>query len=213
MFSCVFALLRAKFPLCWLVDVFGNGFFKFLTNAASTFGSYDGELVVEFLVNVTGSGCSFGFHFKQSCFTCLNLSTHVSMGQCKVVNFSGKRLKEIRKAAGVKAEELAQAVGVSRPTISNWERGKIIPTTENFHLIAKFFDCSTSDFQDNSPNEGLKSEISEKVLSIFKMVAAQRGQSLDDLLYPVALEFGKRVLHNPEITDQDLLRDAKDILK
>jgi len=36
---------------------------------------------------------------------------------------------------------------------------------------------------------------------------------LDDLLYPVALEFGKRVLQNPEITDQDLLQDAKDILR
>jgi len=152
------------------------------------------------------------FIVKQCCFMCLKLSTHANMRQCKVVNFSGKRLKEIRKAAGVKAEDLAQAVGVSRPTISHWERGKVIPTNENFYLIAKFFNCSTDEFEDNAANEVAKNEVSEKVMSIFKMVAAQRGQSLDDLLYPVALEFGKRVLQNPEITDQDLLQDAKDIL-
>ena len=38
-----------------------------------------------------------------------------------------KKLKDIREKAGLTQEQLAEAIMVSRQTISNWENGKSLP--------------------------------------------------------------------------------------
>ncbi len=49
------------------------------------------------------------------------------------------RIEEIRKARGVKQEELAKALGVSRQTISSLENGRYNPSVELAYKLSKYF--------------------------------------------------------------------------
>lgn len=55
----------------------------------------------------------------------------------------GDKIAELRKAKGVSQETLAEALGVSRQSVSNWENGGAIPETDKIVAISKFFDIST----------------------------------------------------------------------
>jgi transcriptional regulator with XRE-family HTH domain len=53
-------------------------------------------------------------------------------------------LKQMRRKAGLRAEEVAAYIGVSYTTIRNWEQGRTIPTL-NIFQIEKLLDIySTS---------------------------------------------------------------------
>lgn len=49
------------------------------------------------------------------------------------------RIEEIRKERGVRQEELAKALGVSRQTISSLENGRYNPSIMLAYKAAKFF--------------------------------------------------------------------------
>ena len=49
------------------------------------------------------------------------------------------RIEEIRKERGVKQEDFAKAMGVSRQTISSLENGRYNPSILLAHKIAKYF--------------------------------------------------------------------------
>ncbi|MDO4846402.1 MAG: helix-turn-helix transcriptional regulator [Oscillospiraceae bacterium] len=49
------------------------------------------------------------------------------------------RIEEIRTARGIRQEELAGKMGVSRQTISSLENGRYNPSILLAHRIAKFF--------------------------------------------------------------------------
>ena len=49
------------------------------------------------------------------------------------------RIEEIRKSCGLRQEEFAKAMGVSRQTISSLETGRYNPSIFLAHNIAKFF--------------------------------------------------------------------------
>lgn len=49
------------------------------------------------------------------------------------------RIEEIRKARGVRQEELAKALGVSRQTISSLENGRYNPSILLAYRAAKYF--------------------------------------------------------------------------
>ncbi|HEY6224514.1 MAG TPA: helix-turn-helix transcriptional regulator [Gemmatimonadales bacterium] len=42
----------------------------------------------------------------------------------------GRRIEEARKALGLTQVQLAEAVGVDQTTISQWERGRVVPRDE-----------------------------------------------------------------------------------
>ena len=50
------------------------------------------------------------------------------------------RIEEMRNSAGVRQEELAKAMGVSRQTISSLENGRYNPSITLAYRIARFFD-------------------------------------------------------------------------
>lgn len=52
-------------------------------------------------------------------------------------------VKELRLRAGMQQKEIALAVGVSRPTVSEWEHQKKDPTGERLKKLAKLFNVST----------------------------------------------------------------------
>jgi len=49
------------------------------------------------------------------------------------------RIEEMRSARGIRQEDLAKALGVSRQTISSLENGRYNPSIYLAHKIAKFF--------------------------------------------------------------------------
>lgn len=49
------------------------------------------------------------------------------------------RIEEIRKARDVNQEELAEALGVSRQTISSLENGRYNPSIELAYKLSKYF--------------------------------------------------------------------------
>ena len=55
------------------------------------------------------------------------------------------RLEEIRKARGLRQEELARALSVSRQTISSLEKGRYNPSILLAHRIARLFDAKIED--------------------------------------------------------------------
>lgn len=55
------------------------------------------------------------------------------------------RLEEIRKQRGMKQEELADALAVSRQTIISLEKGKYNPSILLAFKAAKFFDMKIED--------------------------------------------------------------------
>ena len=55
------------------------------------------------------------------------------------------RIEEIRSAKGIRQEELAKSLGVSRQTISSLENGRYNPSITLAHKIAVLFDMTIED--------------------------------------------------------------------
>lgn len=55
------------------------------------------------------------------------------------------RIEEIRKAAGIRQEDFAKALGVSRQTISSLETGRYNPSIQLAYNIAKYFHLTIED--------------------------------------------------------------------
>lgn len=52
------------------------------------------------------------------------------------------RVKELRERAGISQKELALTLGVSQPTVSEWEKQKKDPSGERLAKLAEFFGVS-----------------------------------------------------------------------
>ena len=52
------------------------------------------------------------------------------------------KIEEIRKAKGIRQDEFAKQMGVSRQTISSLETGRYNPSILLAHKIARFFDMT-----------------------------------------------------------------------
>lgn len=55
------------------------------------------------------------------------------------------RIEEIRKEKGIRQEEFAKSMGVSRQTISSLENGRYNPSIILAYKIAKYFEMSIED--------------------------------------------------------------------
>ena len=55
------------------------------------------------------------------------------------------RIEEIRNAKGIRQEELAKKLGVSRQTISSLENGRYNPSIGLAHKVAVFFGLTIED--------------------------------------------------------------------
>ena len=54
----------------------------------------------------------------------------------------GKRIKEIRLERGLSQQKFGELLSVSQDTISLWEKGKSVPTTEYLISIATKFEIT-----------------------------------------------------------------------
>lgn len=48
-------------------------------------------------------------------------------------------VKELREMAGIQQKELAMAIGVTQPTVSDWENNKKDPKDERLERLASYF--------------------------------------------------------------------------
>ncbi len=70
----------------------------------------------------------------------------------------GKRVKELRKKAGITQEQMAELIGIEPPNISKMESGMHFPQPEKIERIAKALDVSISDlfeFEHIMPRQSL----------------------------------------------------------
>jgi len=73
-------------------------------------------------------------------------------------------IKENRKMKNLSQEELAKKMHISRQSISKWETGKSLPTTDQIILLSEIFDCSLATLLkgDKKMEEKAKHEIDDK---------------------------------------------------
>ena len=56
-----------------------------------------------------------------------------------------EKLYELRRAAGLSQEELAERLNVSRQAVSKWENGASDPSTVNLLALAKLYGVSADE--------------------------------------------------------------------
>lgn len=66
--------------------------------------------------------------------------TYTAMRLDSVRNFSGDRLREIRRIRGLSQLTLAQRAGIPVSTIRNWEQGRAVPPADRLAILASALD-------------------------------------------------------------------------
>lgn len=62
------------------------------------------------------------------------------------MNETGKRIKEMRKKAGMTVKELQEIFGFTSPqAIYKWQNGIALPTVDNLVILAAVFGCRIDD--------------------------------------------------------------------
>lgn len=72
-------------------------------------------------------------------------------------NLFAERLSNLLKEHNLSKRALADKLGISATSISDWTNGKIQPTAENIYIVAKYF-CVSADYL-----LGLKDETVSKI--------------------------------------------------
>lgn len=74
----------------------------------------------------------------------------------------GKRIRRLRKEAGMTQEELAQAVGVSPQAVSKWENEYTCPDISILPVLAEVFGISTDELLGKEPGATATAEVTER---------------------------------------------------
>jgi transcriptional regulator with XRE-family HTH domain len=64
-----------------------------------------------------------------------------------------EKLLYFRKRSGLNQTSLADMIGITKQTISNWERGNSRPTHDQLMKLADIFSVSTDELLDRQPND------------------------------------------------------------
>lgn len=73
----------------------------------------------------------------------------------------GKKISDYRKRERISQEELAEKIGVTRQTISNWELGETIPDINQAKNISKVLGISIDELTDNDIKHIVLSKITK----------------------------------------------------
>lgn len=111
----------------------------------------------------------------------------------------GNKLIELRKSKGLKQEDLARILGISRVALSHYERGERKPDIEVVYMVAEFFDIPIDYLFGNGSKKKREFDIfdigfSDSAIDRFtgepalvtiinKIIEHPEFQKIDDLLY------------------------------
>ena len=113
----------------------------------------------------------------------------------------GNRLFELKKKQKISQETLAEKVGVSRQTISNWETDETVPDIYQAALLAQSLNISL-DFlvcDDNSKNNTIKPI--ENINEMWKEIK----QKLTEVISPASYEIWFEDLNEVSLNDKELI--------
>lgn len=63
----------------------------------------------------------------------------------------GQRLRALREVRGYTQEQVAEACGVQRATVTQWESGRRRPRLEHLEIMADLYDVTVDDLTGNKP--------------------------------------------------------------
>ena len=95
----------------------------------------------------------------------------------------GERICKLRNEKGVSQEKLSFELGVSRQTISRWERSEVSPTVENLESLSKFFGVNSDYFLSG---EEVQTEIKEQLAVAEEVKPQPKFKSLKILVAVIA---------------------------
>ena len=55
----------------------------------------------------------------------------------------GEQIRDLRMAKNLSQVQLAERLGVTKQSVSNWENNNILPSVDMLKHIANYFQCST----------------------------------------------------------------------
>ena len=82
-------------------------------------------------------------------------------------------IRELRKRKGVQQKELSIAIGVSQPTVSDWEKNKNDPSGENLKKLADFFGVDELVIMGRGVIDLTKDELTKKYEGIPQTIEAR----------------------------------------
>jgi len=85
----------------------------------------------------------------------------------------GERIKELRIANNLNQIQLANALSVTKQSVSNWENDNILPSVDLLKRIAQYFSCTT-DYLLELEDEGERAFIEVEDLTIQQAAHIQR---------------------------------------
>ncbi|MDC8803910.1 XRE family transcriptional regulator [Halomonas pacifica] len=96
------------------------------------------------MLNVVGQSVSQTYPFGQAILPLMDVSTPFKLsGSARLSDDGmtedekvGQRIIRARKEAGMTQQQLATILGVSRPAVAQWEKGKTSPSAENLRNVA-----------------------------------------------------------------------------
>lgn len=62
-----------------------------------------------------------------------------------------QQIRELRKKAGFTQAKLAEAIGVTQSTVSQWENSRALPDTAKLPRLADALSCSVADLFRETP--------------------------------------------------------------
>ena len=92
----------------------------------------------------------------------------------------GKRIRELRKKAGLSQAELAELTGVSRPNISFWEKAAY-PPLEAIDRVCHALEMETWSFFIDEEFLAIKLNLPKKYIALLQMLATLDDEMGDDL--------------------------------
>lgn len=129
-------------------------------------------------------GCAFSRKLSEGAISAIELKSAAALapeigqpaGRRKATGeMFGQRLEKLRKERGLTLAQVADKLGVSKPTVWAWEKGKARPVSERLPALAEVLGVTENELSVISEPPG----IAEMVLSSRQRIADAYGVSVD----------------------------------
>lgn len=104
------------------------------------------------------------------------------------------RLQQLRKKNGYSQEVLAEKLGISRQSISKWERAESSPEIDNLMALAKIYGITIDELLDTENDEAISKSASKKETDFKGKLKSLLSKANDFGIYP---ETAKKLLVFP----------------